>query len=45
MQNVLHFLFDIHLTLIGASHQFLYVHISSVTVVSHRHHFGSGFEP
>ena len=31
--------------LMGASHRFLYVHISVVTVVSHRHHFGCDFEP
>jgi len=31
--------------LMGASHRFLYVHISTVATVSHRHHFGSGSEP
>ena len=31
--------------LMGASHQFPYIHISVVAVVSYRHHFGFGFEP
>jgi len=31
--------------LMGASHRFLYIHISAVVVVSHRHHFGPDFEP
>jgi len=28
----------------GVSYQFLYVYISAVGVVSHWHHFGSGFK-
>jgi len=41
----LHAALYFHAFLMGASHRFLYVHISVVAISSHQHRFGSGFDP